>query len=148
MTITGPDRDAVLTVLRELTDAWDRNDTDAYGALFTDDASYTTFVGSIYLGRAAIVESHRALFGKYLKGTRLADEVLDVRFPTGDTAVVVSRGDTYKGTSPKRLRKSQTYLLARQAGGAWRVAAFQNTKRNALLESVQVRSLPATAPSV
>lgn len=148
MAIDEPDRDAVLTVLRELTDAWSRNDADAYGALFTDDASYTTFVGSIYLGRAAIVESHRALFGKYLKGTRLADEVLDVRFPTGDTAVVVSRGDTYKGTPPKVLRKSQTYLLTRQADGAWRVAAFQNTKRNALLETVQVRSLPATAPSV
>lgn len=148
MTTIEQDRDDVLAVLRELADAWGRHDADAYGALFTDDAGYTTFVGTTYLGRAAIVESHRALFGKYLKGTRLADEIVDVRFPTGDTAVVISRGDTYKGTPPKRLRKAQTYLLARQADGGWRIAAFQNTKRNALLESIQSRSLPATAPSV
>jgi uncharacterized protein (TIGR02246 family) len=63
-------------------------------AQFTDDATYVTFVGTYYQGRRDIVESHRTLFAKYRKGTQLGNEILDVRFPGPDTAVVTGRGDT------------------------------------------------------
>jgi hypothetical protein len=53
--------------------AWDRGDAEAYGALFTEDASYLSFVGTVYRGRRDIPENHRALFAKFLKGTKLAD---------------------------------------------------------------------------
>ncbi|MFE9788497.1 hypothetical protein ACFYO7_24275 [Nocardia salmonicida] len=36
--------------LSAMTDAWDRNDTDAYGATFTENATYTTFIGTHYQG--------------------------------------------------------------------------------------------------
>jgi uncharacterized protein (TIGR02246 family) len=68
------------------------HDAEAYGALFTDDATYITFVGTCYRGRRDIVESHRALFGKFLKGTQLADEIIVIRFFGSGTAIVVSRG--------------------------------------------------------
>jgi uncharacterized protein (TIGR02246 family) len=130
-------------VLAELTAAW--GDADAYGALFLEDATYTTFVGSLYRGRSAIVESHRALFGSFLKGTSLADERIEVHFPGPDVAVVTSRGDVVKKRA-KTLGKAQTYTLVRTADG-WRIAAFHNTRRRPLLERISSRLQPATTPS-
>lgn len=104
------------------------------------------FVGSLYRGRAAIVESHRALFRSFLKGTSLADERIEVHFPAADVAVVTSRGDVVKGRRRKPLGKAQTYTLVRGDGG-WRIAAFHNTKRRPLMERISARLQPATAPS-
>ncbi|MEW1691385.1 SgcJ/EcaC family oxidoreductase [Streptomyces sp. NPDC091265] len=147
MMTTQPDATAVRAVIASLIDAWGRHDAEAYGARFTADATYTTFVGTYYRGRADIVESHRTLFAKYLKGSRLADEVLEVRFYGPDTAVVTSRGDTYKGRRPKRLSKIQTYTVVREADGQWRVAAFHNTKRKPLLEAISFRTAPGLVPA-
>lgn len=135
----------VRAVLTELVAAWGRHDADACGAMFTDEATYTTFVGSLYRGRAAIVESHRALFGSFLKGATLADERIEVHFPAPDVAVVTSRGDVVKGRRRKPLGKAQTYTLARSDGG-WRIAAF-HTKRRPLMERISARLQPATAPT-
>lgn len=74
--------------------AWRRHDADTYGAQFTQDATYVTFVGTYYQGRRDIIDSHRTLFAKFLKGTQLADEILDVRFYGLDSAVITSRGDS------------------------------------------------------
>jgi uncharacterized protein (TIGR02246 family) len=79
---------------------------DAYAALFTEDATYITFVATRYQGRRAIAESHRALWAKFLKGTRLDDQMLDVRFCGPGAAVVTSRGDTSKGKqAPRKLNE-------------------------------------------
>lgn len=140
------DRTAVMLLVYALEDAWARHDADAYGALFTSDATYTTFLGTRYRGRAEIVESHRALFTGVLRGTRIADDILDVRFYGPDTAVLTSSGDTYTGGRPERLGKVQTYTIVRRPDGAWRVAAFQNTKRRPLLEELSFRLTPAARP--
>ncbi|MFD3557075.1 SgcJ/EcaC family oxidoreductase [Streptomyces goshikiensis] len=144
---TTEDTAAVRAVITSLIDAWQRHDAEAYGAQFTADATYVTFVGTYYQGRADIVESHRALFAKYLKGTRLADEVLDVRFYGPDTAVVTGRGDTYKGSRPRKLTKIQTYTLVREPDGTWRIAAFHNTKRKPLLEAISFKAAPGLVPA-
>jgi uncharacterized protein (TIGR02246 family) len=146
MTTTN-DRAAITAVIASLLDAWARHDADAYGAHFTEDATYTTFMGTIYQGRRDITESHRALWVKFLKGTRLADQILEVRFYGSDTAVVTSRGDTYKGQRPKKLTKVQTYMLAHESDGQWRIAAFHNTKRKPLFEAIMFRSAPETRPA-
>jgi uncharacterized protein (TIGR02246 family) len=140
------DRTAVMLLVYALEDAWASHDADAYGALFTSDATYTTFLGTRYRGRAEIVESHRALFTRALRGTRIANEILDIRFYGPDTAVLTSSGDTYKGRRPDRLGKVQTYTIVRRPDGAWRVAAFQNTKRRPLLEELSFRLAPAARP--
>ncbi|WP_327307230.1 SgcJ/EcaC family oxidoreductase [Streptomyces sp. NBC_01298] len=150
---------SVRTVLDRLVSAWERHDAEAYGALFTEDATYITYVGTFYRGRRDIVASHRALFAGFLKGTRLADEVLDIRLYGPDVAVVNGRGDTYKGKRPAKLTKIQTYTLVRDAvagagagagagaDGEWRIAAFQNTKRRPLMEAVSHRLAPDLVPA-
>ncbi|MGW2485928.1 SgcJ/EcaC family oxidoreductase [Streptomyces sp. NPDC001606] len=141
------DTAAVTSVLDELVAAWARHDADAYGELFTEDATYVTYVGTFYQGRQDIVDSHRTLFTTFLKGTELADEVLSVRFPGPDVAVVNGRGDTYKGDRPHKLSKIQTYTLVRQQDGRWRIAAFHNTKRKPLMEAVSYRFAPGLVPA-
>lgn len=138
---------AITSVLNELVAAWERQDADAYGELFTPDATYVTYVGTFYQGRQDIVNIHRTLFTGFLKGTRLADEVLDIRFHGPDMAVVNGRGDTYKGKRPSKLTKIQTYTLVRQSDGRWRIAAFHNTKRKPLMESISYRFAPGLVPA-
>ncbi|MFE2756080.1 SgcJ/EcaC family oxidoreductase [Actinosynnema sp. NPDC059335] len=141
------DRAAVSGVIDALVEAWAAHDADAYGALFTEDATYVTYVGTHYQGRHEIAESHRTLWSKFLRGTRLADEVLDVRFPTPDTAIVTGRGDTYKGRPPAKPGKVQTYVLVREGDGRWRIAAFHNTKRRPLMEAVSFKAAPGLVPA-
>ncbi|MFF7232630.1 conserved hypothetical protein [Streptomyces sp. 2323.1] len=144
---TTDDVAAVTSALNDLVAAWGRHDAQAYGELFTEDATYITFVGTLYQGRQDIVDSHRSLFAGFLKGTKLADEVLDIRFLGPDVAVVNGRGDTYKSKRPPKLTKIQTYTLVRQHDGKWRIAAFHNTKRKPLMESLSYRFAPGLIPA-
>lgn len=143
-----PKYNEVTEVLDAMVWAWDRGDADAYGALFTEDASYTVFVGTVYHGRRDITESHRVLFARFLKGTKLAVGEKHVRFHGPDTAIVTSTGDTYKGRRPRRLSKVQTFTLVRQGDGSWLIAAFHNTQRKALMEAISFRFAPQLRPSV
>ncbi|MFD5396338.1 SgcJ/EcaC family oxidoreductase [Streptomyces sp. NPDC127097] len=138
---------AVRAVVDDLIAAWGRHDAEAYGALFTQDATYTTYVGTFYQGRRDIVESHRALFAKFLKDTQLADEILDICFYGPEVAVVNGRGDTYKGRRPRKLGKVQTYTLIRENDGRWRIAAFHNTQRKPLMEAMSYKFAPGIVPA-
>lgn len=137
----------VCEVIEALSDAWAAHDADAYGAEFTVDATYTTFVGTHYTGRDDIVESHRVLFEGPLNGTRLADAFLSVNLLGEDAAVVSTRGDTYDGDRPDELTKLQTYTLAKDAGGEWKIASFHNTKRSPVMERLQFLMEPDSTPS-
>ena len=137
----------VRRVLDALAEAWDRHDADAFGAQFSDDASYITFLGTEYRGRADIERSHAALFAGPLKRTRLAGEITEIRFPADDLAIVTGVGDTYTGKHPRTLGKRQTFVLVRRVEG-WRIVAFHNTRRRRLLERLQFRFAPGSAPAV
>jgi uncharacterized protein (TIGR02246 family) len=136
---------AVRRVFAAMEDAWNRGDADAFGACFTAEATYTTFMGTVYRGRADIAEGHRALFAKALKGTTMVNELADIRFAGPDVAIVTGRGDV-GARRPRRLPKVQTYTLVREADGQWRIAAFHNTRRKPLMEALTTRLAPGSAP--
>ncbi|AYV25283.1 SgcJ/EcaC family oxidoreductase [Streptomyces sp. CJ_13] len=142
------DGEAICATLDALIDAWARGDAEAYGRLFTEDGTYTTYVGSHYEGRADITEGHRALFKDFVKGTKLAASYLDLRFLGKDVAVLTGRGDDYSSGKPglADLSKVQTYTLVRDTDGAWRIAAFHNTQRQNVMERFSFLYSPATAP--
>ncbi|MFB7953506.1 SgcJ/EcaC family oxidoreductase [Streptomyces sp. NPDC056045] len=138
----------VCSTLADMTAAWGRGDADAYGAVFTEDATYTTYIGTHYQGRRDITEGHAALFDGFLKDTELADSYLGIRFYGPRTAIVTTRGDTYEGSpeKPDELSKTQTYTLVRQDDGPWRIAAFHNTRRQKVMERVSFLFDPDTRP--
>lgn len=138
-------RAGVCATVGQLGRSWADHDADAYGAEFTDDATYVTFAGTYYNGREDIVRSHAALFDGPLEGTRLTDSFLELRVLTDDVALLTTRGDTYDGEAPDQPSKVQTYTFVRE-GDAWRIAAFQNTQRKPVMEQVQFRMLPDTRP--
>jgi len=140
------DQAAVMALVYALEDAWAAHDADAFGALFTPDATCTTDLGTHYRGRAEIVESHRALFARALRGTRICDEILDIRFYGLDTAVLTSRGEIYAGERPERPGKVQTYTMVRGPDDTWRIAAFHSTRRRPLLEEIGFLLAPAARP--
>lgn len=129
-----------------MTEAWGRNDADAYGAVFTENASYTTFIGTHYQGRSDLTAAHRALFTGFLKDTKLADSYLGVRFYGGNVAIVTSRGDRYENDRPAELSKTQTYTLVREQDGQWRIASFHNTQRQRVMERISYIFDPETKP--
>ncbi|WP_409183740.1 SgcJ/EcaC family oxidoreductase [Amycolatopsis sp. VS8301801F10] len=137
---------AITAVLDRLVAAWDSGDGAAYAAEFTSDATYITYVGTLYQGADEIGRAHQALFDSFLKGTRLFHEVQSIRHVGSDSALVVTRGATGKGSKPAQLDKVQTYSLVRTEAG-WKVAAFQNTKRKPLLEAVSFKFQPASKPA-
>ncbi|AWT47696.1 SgcJ/EcaC family oxidoreductase [Streptomyces actuosus] len=145
-TARAADTAAIRELLEDSRAAWDRGDGAAYGACFTDDATDVTFVGTVYRGGPEIGRAHQALFDGFLKGTRLALDITDLRFHGPDTAVVVTRGAVGKGR-PRRLGKLATYTVVRRPDGRWRIAAVQKTQRRRLMEAVSFRLQPATRPA-
>ncbi|MFE7798286.1 hypothetical protein [Nocardia sp. NPDC057440] len=88
------------------------------------------------------------MFDGFPKGTKPAGSMLGLRFLWTDTAVVTSRGDTYKGApkSPEDLSKTQTYSTVRQ-DSHWRITAFHNTQRKNVMERISFPYDPDTRPA-
>ncbi|WP_327109801.1 SgcJ/EcaC family oxidoreductase [Nocardia sp. NBC_01730] len=142
---TDTDRTAIRALIERSQDAWNRADGDAYGACFTEDATDITYVGTVYHGGREIGSAHQALFDSFLKGTQLIVDIVEIRRYGADTAVVVTRGESAKGT-PKKLGKLATYTIVR-IDGRWRIAAVQKTQRKPLMEAISFRFQPASRPA-
>lgn len=124
---------AVQAVFDRLTDAWNRGDGAAYGALFTADADYIDVTGTHTRGGAAIGRTHQFLFDGPLKGSRLGENgnIADaVQFLAPDVALVIGGGGSRLAgqaeAPPDRQSVNTTVLVKRD--GAWRIRAFQNNR--------------------
>ena len=128
------DAPAVLAVLSRLAEAWNAADADAYGDLFTPDATYVTFDGQVLTGRHAIADVHRWLFAGPLQGSTMGDPSTGaaapaVRFLRPDVAHVlvggaVRPGDVAETTADRD--STPTFVLVDDGG--WLVTAFHNTR--------------------
>ena len=124
------DRTAILAVLDRMTEAWNRNDAEAYAALFAEDVDYVAFDGTHLAGRTANAASHAKLFETVLKGSRLVMNKADIRFLTGDVAIVHSVGTVmfpWQREPPASRRSIQTLVFQRRTDG-WTIAAFHNAR--------------------
>ena len=109
---------------------WGKGDGEAYGSRFTEDADYVAFDGTRTTGRSVIAASHQQLFDKWLKGTQLTGHILSIKFPSPEVALVHATGGTVMPGKTKASpeRDSIQTLVAVREGGAWRFAAFHNTR--------------------
>jgi uncharacterized protein (TIGR02246 family) len=129
-TTAGSDagRQAVLDVLARLYQAWQAGDAEAFVADYTEDASVIQ-PGVYEKDRAEIRTNIAAAFAGPLNGSRVAARPVNVRFPAGDTAIVISEdGIIFPGqdaVASERLVRA-TWLLVRRDGG-WRIAAYHNS---------------------
>ncbi|NRQ40551.1 SgcJ/EcaC family oxidoreductase [Nonomuraea sp. NN258] len=127
----------ITTLLTRLAEAWNAGDATAYAALFTEDADYISFDGTLTRGRAAIESTHRWLFEGPLKGSTMATGGGAPTMATGGGApivkpladgavLVISEGGTALPGGPRRA--SIVTFTAVRASGEWLFASFQNTR--------------------
>lgn len=144
-TLTTADAaDVVACILTAYRDAWDAGDADAFGALFTDDATYVIFLGDALLGREAITENHRDVFTKWQAGTRLRVEPLAVQVLGTEAVSVLTAGGIDTDPDAIELDKLQTFTLVRTTEG-WRIAAFHNTSMSRWARARYDASAPPAA---
>jgi uncharacterized protein (TIGR02246 family) len=122
------DRQAVLDVLARLYRAWEAGDAETFVADYTEDASVIQ-PGVYEKDREEIRANMAAAFAGPLSRSRVASCPVNVRFPAGDTAIVVSEdGIIFPGqdaVARERLMRA-TWVLVRRDGG-WRIASYHNS---------------------
>lgn len=117
----------VREVLKEVYAAWDANDADAFAKPYAKSAT-ATLPGAYLSGRQAIRDTMATLFGSDLKGSRAVYEVRDIRFVTGNVAIVTSMETVLLAGHAEpdaASRALETWVPSRQ-DTAWRVQAFHN----------------------
>lgn len=117
-------------LFQALLDRWSAGDAEGYANLFAPDAHYVAFDGVDQHGRAAIAASHRPLFERFLRGSRLLGWISDVDFLGESVAVIHAYGYVLeKGRShPKPSRLSTQTLVAHRRQEGWQFVAFHNTR--------------------
>jgi uncharacterized protein (TIGR02246 family) len=118
--------------LARLASAWNDGDATAYADIFTSDATYVVFDGTVVRGRAAIEDSHRMLFAGPLRGFRMDPPAAPVpvrHLGPGVAHVLVDGGTRPPGQQDVSAERASivSFVLVEQDEG-WRIAAFQNTR--------------------
>ena len=118
-------------VLEQLEAAWNAGDGNAFGAVYTPDASFVNIRGEHIVGRAAIGAGHAGIFGSIYAGsvnrmqlvraTELADGIV--------VAVSANTLDVPAGPLAGRHQAMSTSIIVRPADGAgsWPVVSTHNT---------------------
>jgi|GEM_PF-1231237 len=128
---TQPNAETPIRALYEqLMDGWNKGSGEAFAAPFADVCDLVAFDGTHFMSRQEIATFQQALFDKWLKGTRLVGQVKQVKFLSPDVAVMHAIGGTLipKESKPSPARDSIQTLVATRTDGAWKIAAFQNTR--------------------
>ena len=121
------DDSAVTAVLDEVYAAWAAGDADTFVAPYAEHAT-AVLPGSYLQDKNAIRATMADGFTGPLNGSKGIYQVQSIRFPSTDTAIVVSQGGImFAGQTDiaAETRSVDTWVLARQ-DGAWRVEAFHN----------------------
>jgi len=126
---SAADDSAVRQVVDRASDA--QNVLDAFLELHTSDAIIVNIAGRRVLGRDALAEAMEAALASPLSDVRTSVEVVDVRFPAADLAVV----SCIKTVHDERAEADRTdvpatgalsYTMTRTVDG-WRIAHAQTT---------------------
>jgi uncharacterized protein (TIGR02246 family) len=124
------DEQALHSLYQQLIEAWNNGDGQAYGAVFTPDASYVDVTGTNTQGRQAISASHQHLFQTFLKGSQLVATITSIRFLRPDVALLHIQGNTLlpgqAELAPDRATLETAIAVKEQ--GKWLFAALQNTR--------------------
>lgn len=124
------DQAAAVEVPQRIVAAWAEHDHDAFADLFTENA-HLILAGDIFLqGREAIRTFMAQAYAGPFKGTRVTGDPLAAKFHGPDFALVVTQGGVLAPGETEVARERAiraTWMLARESGGEWRIAGYQNT---------------------
>ncbi|HEU5377781.1 MAG TPA: SgcJ/EcaC family oxidoreductase [Ktedonobacteraceae bacterium] len=124
------DEQALHALYQQLTRAWNSGDGQAYGAVFTEDASYIDVTGTNTQGRHAISAAHQQMFQTFLKGSQLVATITSIRFLCPDIALLHVQGNTLLAGQTELAPDRATIetAIAVKEQGKWLFTALQNTR--------------------
>ena len=121
--------EAAERILRQLEDAWNKGDGQAYAAPFAGDAEFVNIRGEHHSGRGAIAHGHQGIFDTiYRDSVNRYDTVVSKQL--ADDALYVLAHATLNSPSGPLAGEHEariSMVLSRQDGGGWQIAAFHNT---------------------
>jgi len=122
------DSAAIKMLLSKFTDAFNRHDAAAMGALFAEDADFTNLRGASLHGHEKIQANFVTLFKGILKDAKRTDSARDIRLLT-PTLAAIDSDDTIDGSlapdgKPNPLRKGLMSWIATKQGGMWHILIF------------------------
>jgi uncharacterized protein (TIGR02246 family) len=125
-------QDAVKSVVRNLTEAWNRHDMDAFADLFSEDADFVNVRGVRWIGRSAIKQAHAATHATIFSKSQLSVVgEISVRFLKPDVAVTRSvtevTGQTDNAGSTLPPRDALLTLILKRQDAHWIIVVAQNT---------------------
>jgi uncharacterized protein (TIGR02246 family) len=125
----GPQSDTIVSLYRQLLEAWNDRDATAYARLFSERGSIIGFDGSTANGRAQIEAHLKPIFADHPTATYVS-KVRDVRDLSSGTALLQAvAGMIPPGRDQLMPERNaiQTLVASRQAGDGWQIEMFQNT---------------------
>jgi uncharacterized protein (TIGR02246 family) len=124
----GAYKAAVAGVLTRLTQAWNKADPRAVGALFGKEADYVNMGGQMVSGADKIAVAHKQLFDSQ-KGAASAYRIIKLK-PLGPEVVLAFLGQkiTLKQDGKDATITTRPTMVLRKAGNDWKIAAFQVTR--------------------
>lgn len=126
------DQAAVAGLPRRLVEVWAAHDADGFADLFHEDGTLI-LPGAYLAGRDAIRGYMGDAYKTFYKGTRVTGSPLSVRFLGPDVGLLITEGGVIAAgrtdlADADAIRA--TWLVVRR-DGEWRLAAYQNTPRDA-----------------
>ncbi len=129
-------------VVDQLTRAWAEKDADLWAAAYTPDSTFVNVFGAFLPDREANRRRHADLFQGVFAGSAIEQSLANLAFPADDVAIadvaltltgyrrlppwLATAIGAAQGERPP-LNTRFRHVLARQADGAWRIVATQNT---------------------
>lgn len=121
---------AVRGVVDGIAASWAANDPHGFADAYTEDASMILSGDRYFSGREVIRKVVVGQFQSAHRGTTLLQNIVDMRFLSPDTAVVITEGGVLAAgeTEPSADRAIRATWVITQENDAWKIAAYQNTR--------------------
>lgn len=128
------DEAAILKIVSDGSEAWNRGDATAYSQHFQEEGGFTNVLGVVFYGRKAFEQRHSEIFSTIFKGSTLQQSIRKIRFVRPDVAIVdvdtemtgyskLPAGVQVGADGILRTRLQQVLL---KEDGAWWIASYHN----------------------
>ncbi len=115
-----------------LSEAWRKGDGAAFADWCTDDVDFINILGMHVKGRPAVADLHNKIFSGPYKGSTVKFSIESVRTIAPNAALVVAPARVDIPSGPvKGIVATVASVLLMHSNGGWKVANFQNTRREA-----------------
>ena len=127
---------AIQTLLQAQQDAWNKNDSGAYAAVFTSDVDFINIRGQIFTGKQAVTDVHTKIFAGPFKGSTILIVIRAFKLLAPGVALVDTDQTVtgYIGLPPGIVPSSTgtllthfKYIAVKQTDGSWLFSSGQNT---------------------